>query len=121
MSPHALALACAVALCLGSAAALAGTRIIDPSTAIVVAPFHAAHAVHGDDGREHVEYDLLVTNLFDSPVTVTAIEITNEAGKVVGHLEGSELDAATQMLFLGKIKAIPPSGSVAIEIDLGLP
>ena len=121
MSPHVLALACALALCLGSAAALAGTRIIDPSTAIAVTPFHEAHAVHGDDGREHVEYDLLVTNLFDSPVTVTAIEITNEAGKVVGHVEGSELEAATQMLFLGKIKAIPPSGSVAIEIDLGLP
>jgi len=112
----------ALALSLASAATLAGTRIIEPSTAIVVAPIHEAHHVRGDDGRTHVEYDLLVTNVFDGEVTVTAIEITNEAGKVIGHLDGSELAQATQTLIDGKpAKAIPPSGSVAIEVDLILP
>src|SRR5262245_38364640 len=112
----------ALALSLASAVALAGTRIIEPSTAIVVAPFHEAHQVRGDDGRTHVEYYLLVTNVFDGEVTVTAIEITNEAGKVIGHLDGSELAQATQTLIDGKpAKAIPPSGSVAIEVDLILP
>jgi hypothetical protein len=109
----------ALALSLASAVALAGTRIIEPSTAIVVAPLHEAHHVRGDDGRDHVEYDLLVTNVFDGPVTVTTLEVTNEAGKVIGHLDGSALAEATQTLIDGKpAKAIPPSGSVAIEVDL---
>ncbi len=120
MPPYPIALAALLLLYLGSTPALAGTRIIDPSTAIVVTPFHEAHAVGGDDGRDHVEYDLLITNVFDGPVTVSSIEITNEAGKVVGHLDGSELAAATQMLLEGKVKAIPPSASAAIEIDLVL-
>ena len=120
MPPHPSALAALLLLFIGSTPALAGTRIIDPSTAIMVTPFHEAHAVRGDDGRDHVEYDLLITNVFDGPVTVSSIEITNEAGKVVGHLDGSELVAATQMLLEGKVKAIPPSASVAIEIDLVL-
>jgi Peptidase family M23 len=117
-----LTITSAVVLSLASAVALAGTRIIEPSTAIVVAPFHEAHHVRGDDGRDHVEYDLLVTNMFDGPVTVTTLEITNEAGKVIGHLDGSELAQATQTLIDGKLaKAIPPSGSLAIEVDLVLP
>src|SRR5262245_49982837 len=121
MLPRSYALASILLLCLGSAAAAAGTRIIDPSTAVMVLPFHEAHAVRGDDARYHIEYDLLVTNVFDAPVTVTSIEITNEAGRVVGHLDGSELAAATQMLLEGRTKAIPPSGSVVAEIDLVLP
>jgi Peptidase family M23 len=112
----------ALALSLASAVALAGTRIIEPSTALVVAPLHEAHHVRGDDGRTHVEYDLLVTNVFDGAVTVTTLEITNEAGKVIGHIDGRELAQATQTLIDGKpARAIPPSGSVAIEVDLVLP
>jgi hypothetical protein len=111
----------ALALSLVPAVALAGTRIIEPSTAIVVAPLHEAHHVRGDDGRVHVEYDLLVTNVFDGQVRVTTLEITNEAGKVIGHLDGRELAQATQTLIDGKpAEAIPPSGSVAIEVDLSL-
>jgi len=111
-----------LALSLASAAALAGTRIIEPSTALLVTPFHAAHHVRGDDGRIHVEYDLLVTNVFDGAVTVTTLEITNETGRVIGHIDGKELAEATQTLIDGKpAKAIPPSGSVAIEVDLALP
>ncbi len=114
-------IASTLALSLVPAAALAGTRIIEPSTAIVVAPFHEAHHVRGDDGREHVEYDLLVTNVFDGQVRVTTLEITNEAGKVIGHFDGRELAEATQTLIDGKLaEAIPPSGSVAIEVDLVL-
>jgi hypothetical protein len=119
MRPHSLTIASALVLSLASAVALAGTRIIEPSTAIVVAPLHEAHHVRGDDGRDHVEYDLLVTNVFDGPVTVTTLEITNEAGRVIGHLDGRGLAEATQTLIDGKpAKAIPPSGSVAIEVDL---
>jgi hypothetical protein len=122
MPAHPLVIAFALALSLACGAALAGTRILQPSTAIVVAPFHEAHYVRGDDGRDHVEYDLLVTNVFDGQVRVTAIEITNEAGKVIGHLDGSGLAQATQTLIDGKpAQAIPPSGSVAIEVDLVLP
>jgi hypothetical protein len=98
----------ALALSLVSAVALAGTRIIEPSTAIVVTPLHEAHFVRGDDALDHVEYDLLVTNVFDGQVRVTTLEITNEAGKVIGHLDGRELAQATQTLIDGKpAEAIP--------------
>ena len=115
-------IATSLAVSLAAAVTLAGTRIIEPSTALVVAPFHEAFHVRGDDGRTHVEYDLLVTNVFDGAVTVATLEITNEAGKVIGHIDGRELAQATQTLIDGKpAKAIPPSGSVAIEVDLVLP
>ena len=102
--------------------ALAAGPVEIASTAILVQPFHEAHAVLGDDGKNHVEYDLLVTNAFTSPVTLTAVEVTDPAGSVLMRLGGDGLAAATQTLVEGKsVKAIPPSNSVALEIDLILP
>ena len=34
-----------------------------------------ARAVHGSDGREHVEYDLVISNAFTVPVKLTSIRI----------------------------------------------
>jgi hypothetical protein len=45
------------------------------STAVLVTPLNEPHMVRGDDGRDHVEYDLLVTNAFAAPVTLTAVEV----------------------------------------------
>ena len=92
------------------------------STALLVAPLNRPHVVRGDDGRDHVEYDLLVTNAFASPVTLAAIEITGPGGTVLGRIEGATLAAATQgVLEQEPIAAISASGAATIEIDLVLP
>src|SRR6478672_7015038 len=36
-------------------------------TAILVSPIHEAQIVRGDDGKDHVEYELLVVNVFSEP------------------------------------------------------
>jgi len=41
-------------------------------TAMVVSPIHEAQVVHGDDGMDHVEYELLVVTAFPEPVTLRA-------------------------------------------------
>jgi len=92
------------------------------STAIFVTAINQPHSVRGDDGREHVEYDLLVTSAFTSPVTLTRIEITGPGGTAMGLIDGAPLAAATQgVLDQNPVTAIPPSGSATVEIDLILP
>ena len=50
-----------------------------PSTAIVVTVLGEGRVVLGDDGKDHAEYDLLVTNVFDKPVTLSRLEIRDGA------------------------------------------
>ncbi len=93
-----------------------------PSTALRVTALNEPHVVRGDDGRDHVEYDLLVTNAFASPATLTAVEITGPGGRVVGRIDGATLAAATQgVLEQTPITAIAASGAATVEVDLALP
>jgi hypothetical protein len=39
-------------------------------SAIIVNPIHEAQIVRGDDGMDHVEYELLVVSVFPEPVTL---------------------------------------------------
>ena len=56
----------AAALALGSASAAERNR----PTAILISPIHEAQVVRGDDGMDHVEYELLVVSVFpDVPRT----------------------------------------------------
>src|SRR5262245_58208663 len=71
-----------------------------PSTAIVVTPFHHAMAVRGDDGKDHVEYDLLLVNTFTAPVAVTKVEVLDPAGAVLDTFSGDRLAAAMQSILL---------------------
>jgi peptidase M23-like protein len=111
-------------LCLApSAAAPAETGALAiHSTALLVTPLNEARIVRGDDGEDHVEYDLLVTNAFAAPVTLTSIDVTRMDGTPLMRVEGQALADATQTIFDGKpLAAIPGSGSAAVEIDLILP
>ena len=48
-------------------------------TAILVSPIHEAQIVRGDDGKDHVEYELLVVNVFSdtaSPWSARSISTT---------------------------------------------
>ncbi len=100
----------------------AAERLAIAATALLVTPMNQPHVVRGDNGRDHVEYDLLITNAFASPVTLAAVEITGPDGAVLGRVEGPTLAAATQgVLEQATVAAIPASGAVAVEIDLAVP
>jgi len=92
------------------------------STALLVTPLNQPHVVRADDGRDHVEYDLLVTNAFATPVTLTAVTVSTPGGAVLGRVDGATLAAATQgVLEQAPVSLIPASGAATVEVDLALP
>ena len=110
----------AVAIFTFASAALA--KEAEQPTAIVVAPIHDAQIVRGDDGMDHVEYELLVVNVFPEPVTLSRVTVLDAAGKELTRIEGNTLAAATQPLFSRTASpVVPASGAVAVEVDLILP
>jgi len=104
-----------------TASAASGEAKSGEATAIFVRPIHDAQVVRGDDGMDHVEYDLLVVSVFDDPVTLSSVTALNPAGKELGRIDGDTLAAATQALYThAPVPAIPGSGAVAVEVDLAL-
>jgi hypothetical protein len=94
-------------------------------TALVVAATNAPLRVPGSDGLLHLEYDLLVTNVFVAPATLTSIEVTTPDGRRLLQLSGDALAAVTEPL-LGTAattpaRQVPASGSVAVVIDVAVP
>jgi len=93
----------------------------EPS-AFTISPLHPAQVVRGDDGMDHVEYDLLIVSVLPEPVMLTSVTVLDPAGKELAQIEGDVLAAATQGLFAhDATKEIPASGAVAVEVDLILP
>ena len=91
-------------------------------TAILVSPIHEAQLVRGDDGMDHVEYDLLVVNVFPEPVTLSSVAVLDPAGKELMRIEGDALAAATQTLFAKTMSpVVPASAAVSVDVDLILP
>jgi len=114
-----IGLTLAAVLALGSAASVAEP---DRPTAILVSPIHEAQVVRGDDGMDHVEYELLVVSVFPEPVTLTSVTVLDPAGKKLVRIEGGALTAATQPTFAHTESAvIPASAAVAVDVDLILP
>jgi len=91
-------------------------------TAILVSPIHDAQVVRGDDGKDHVEYELLVVNAVDQPVTLTSLTVLDPAAKELTRIEGPVLVAATQTLLDKKpVMEIPASAAVSVDVDLIVP
>ena len=91
-------------------------------TAILVSPIHEAQVVRGDDGMDHVEYELLVVSVFSEPVTLTSVTVLDPAGKELLRIEGNALTAATQTLFAKTPSpVVPASAAVSVDVDLILP
>jgi hypothetical protein len=91
-------------------------------TAILVSPIHEAQIVRGDDGKDHVEYGLLVVNVFSEPVTLSSVTVLDPAGKELMRIEGGVLAAATQTLFAKTATpVVPASAAVSVDVDLVLP
>ena len=57
-------------------------------TAILVSPIHEAQVVRGDDGMDHVEYELLVVSVFPEPVTLSSVTVLDPAGKELMRMDG---------------------------------
>jgi hypothetical protein len=93
----------------------------EKTTAIVVSATNDPLRVSGSDGIDHLEYDLLVTNGFAAPVTLTWIAVTAPDGETLLRLEGEALVTATQPL-LGRTPTaeIPASGTVAVVVDVAV-
>jgi len=91
-------------------------------TAILVSPIHEAQVVRGDDGKDHVEYELLVVNAVEQPVTLTSLTILDPAAKELTRIDGPVLVAATQTLLDKKpVTEIPASAAVSVDVDLIVP
>src|SRR5215470_5438601 len=91
-------------------------------TAILVSPIHEAQVVRGDDGKDHVEYELLIINAVEQPVTLTSLTVLDPAGKELTRIEGPVLVAATQTLLDKKpLTEIPPSAAASVDVDLIVP
>jgi hypothetical protein len=117
----------AIATLPGSGQAQDATPLASPvagekTTAIVVSATNDPLRVSGSDGLDHLEYDLLVTNGFAAPVTLTSIAVTSPDSEALLRLEGDELVTATQPL-LGRTPTatIPASGAVAVVVDVTVP
>ncbi len=92
------------------------------ATALTINPIHDAQVVRGDDGMDHVEYDLLVVSVFGEPVTLTSVVVLGPDGGELARIEGDALAATTQTLFDKKPSAVvPASAAVAIDVDVILP
>ena len=111
----------AVSVAMFATAAAAAGQEKPVVTAITVRPLHAAQVVRGDDGKAHLEYDLLVVSVVDDPVTLSSVTVLDLAGKELGRIDGDTLAAATQNLFShAPVPAIPSSSAAAVEVDLTL-
>jgi hypothetical protein len=75
----------------------------------------------GADNRVHLVYELLLTNAFPVPVTVTSVEVLDAAqGRAVATLGGDTLTAAMSLLTSGAMPTttLPPSTVGVVWFDL---
>jgi hypothetical protein len=76
---------------------------------LLVSATNAPLRVPGSDGLVHLEYDLLVTNAFAAPATLTSIEVMTTDGRELLRLSGEALAAVTEPLL--KTAEAKPTGS----------
>jgi peptidase M23-like protein len=92
------------------------------TTALAVTATGPPRHFRGTDGREHIDYDLLITNAFTADVTLRSLEVLNGRGKRLLRLEGEALAAVTfELLPPGPpTLTVPKSGVVATMVDVAV-
>ena len=91
-------------------------------SALMVTSAHDAQVVLGDDGMDHVEYELIVLNVFVEPVTLTSVQVLDPDGRQLLSIEGDALNAVTQTLLTKTPGAtVPASASVGVDVDVIVP
>jgi len=98
------------------------------TTALIVSATGEPYFAPGSDGRTHIEYDLIHTNVTNYPVTLTSVQVFNGRGRQLLELKGEALKAVTQSLGLGgstelgePTVQVAASGALATVIDLVVP
>jgi Peptidase family M23 len=106
----------------GQATPTAPPGVTAQTTALLVTAIHDPLRVTGSDGMVHLEYDLVLTNVFTTPVTITAIDVLTPDGQSLLQLEGDALKAMTRPL-IGSTPTdlVPQSGAVAAMLDVVVP
>src|SRR5687768_13147044 len=106
----------------GQATPVAPPGVTARTTALLVSAIHDPLRVTGSDGMVHLEYDLVLTNVFTTPVTITAIDVLTPEGESLHRLEGDALKAMTRPLIgATPTDQVPQSGAVAAIIDVVVP
>ncbi len=78
--------------------------------------------VAASDGQVHIVYDLVMTNIFTSPVTITSVDVLTLEGARMLHLEGDALLAVTRPVFGDTpTRVAPTSGAIVTLVDVPLP
>ena len=104
-----------------ASAPAAGEAGAAQTTALAIQAASPARAVYGTDGREHIEYDLVITNAFTGPATLDSIKISG-AGRLLLTLSGKTLAADTLPLFgTTPTVTIPASSAVKTLVGVVLP
>lgn len=92
------------------------------TTALLVFTAHDPVWIAAGDGAVHVVYDLVMTNIFSSAVTIASVEVLTTDGDSLLHLAGDELRAVTRPVFGDTPTLIAPtSGAIVTLVDLPLP
>jgi len=74
----------------------------------------------GDDGRFHVEYEILLTNVFPWATPVDSIKVLNGGGKRIQRLSGDSLKSAMGWDSSDPTTTIGPRSAMPVWIDLTL-
>lgn len=95
-------------------------------TPLLVSATNAPLRVRGSDGMDHLEYDLIITNVFAAPVTLMAIEVIAPDGRGLLRLANDTLAANLEPVFFPAPNAspsarIPVGAAVAAVIDVVVP
>ena len=82
----------------------------------------APQRVLGSDGREHIEYDLVITNAFTADATLSSLEVRG-GGRRLLSLHGAALGAVTLQLTSSKPSGgrIGPASTVVTQVDIAVP
>jgi hypothetical protein len=113
-------------LALALATALSAVAFTDTSeaatTAISASAIGPARYVRANDGRVHVDYDLLLTNTFVGDVTLKRLTV-RAGGRVLQRLGPKRFAAHTHPILKESIpvSTISPSSTVMVLVDVPLP
>jgi murein DD-endopeptidase MepM/ murein hydrolase activator NlpD len=100
---------------------LAAARAGAEPTALQVEAPGTPQYVHGSDGREHLEYDLIITNVFTAEATLTSLEVRGDGRRLL-VLRGAALAAVTLPPFGSAPTArIAPASTVVTLVDIAMP
>src|SRR5436190_18007829 len=95
------------------------------TSALRVQTVGAPQRVHGSDGREHIEYDLVITNAFSGGIDGIRLESleVRGGGRRLLSLSGAKLGAFTLQLatFKSTGRSVARGATVVIPVDVVLP